>query len=241
MSRRPTPICDPVTIAGVALTGLATGMNHMATRKVESARNDALEAERIRQQGLDQQAAALNLQSQDRYQDFEGKQDERSSELGKYFTQQQAEAPVAAAMPASSSNITVANEDKARGEAKKRTDQIGTALGELRSFGDLLGDTSRLQARDAGQIAQIGGFKRGSSNILGLELDGANGAGSGYRMMGDIAGGLGKVGVSAGLSGAGGLGGMFGAASPYSFGAGGYTGAGPFMPGKPGLFNLYGG
>ena len=236
-------MCDPITIAGVALTGLAAGSNYLGGQKIESARNDALEAERIRQQGLDQQAAALNLQSQDRYQGFEEKQGERSKSLADYYTQQEAAAPAASALPASSSNITVAAEKKARGEAKDRTNQIGTALGELRSFGDLLGDTSRLQARDASQIGQIGGFKRGSSNILGMELDEANNAGGNYRMFGDIASGLGKVGVSAGLSGTGnGLSSMFGgAAPPYSFGAGGYTGAGPFMPGKPGLFNLYGG
>ena len=242
MRRGPTPICDPITIAGIALTGLATGANYMGNQKVESARNDALEAERIRQQGLDQQAAALNLQSQDRYQGFEKKQDERAGSLADYYTQQQAEAPAASALPASASNITVAAENKARGKAKDRTNQIGTALGELRSFGDLLGDTSRLQARDASQIGQIGGFKRGSSNILGMELDEANNAGDDYRLFGDIAGSLGKVGVSAGLSGTGGeLSNLFGAASPYSYGAGGYTGAGPFMPGKSGLFNLYGG
>jgi hypothetical protein len=202
-------MCDPF-IAGLALTGLSTGLNYVANQKVEGARDSAMAAERIRQQGLDQQADALNLQSQDRFQGFEDKKDERSSQLGQYFTDQVATPPTAAAMPASGSNITVQAENKARGDARERTDQIGNALGELRSFGDLLGDTSRLQARDASQIGQIGGFKRGSSNILGMELDAANSAGNGMRLGADIAGGLGKVGVSAGLSGTGGLGNLFG-------------------------------
>jgi hypothetical protein len=239
-------MCDPVTLAGIALTGLSTGLNYMANQQVEGARNSAMAAERIRQQGLDQQADALNLQSQDRYQNFDDKKEERSSQLGQYFTDQVATPPTAAAMPASGSNITVQAENKARGDARERTDQIGNALGELRSFGDLLGDTSRLQARDASQIGQIGGFKRGSSNVLGLELDAANSAGGGLRMGADIAGGLGKVGMSAGLSGAGGIGGVSNFASnasaPFAFGSGGYTGMGPFIPGNSGgggLFKLY--
>jgi hypothetical protein len=214
----------------------------MANQQVESARDSAMAAERIRQQGLDQQADALNLQSQDRFQGFEDKKDERSSQLGQYFTDQVATPPTAAAMPASGSNITVQAENKARGDARERTDQIGNALGELRSFGDLLGDTSRLQARDASQIGQIGGFKRGSSNVLGLELDSANSAGNGMRLGADIAGGLGKVGVSAGLSGGGGMVSDFtrDASAPFAFGSGGYTGMGPFIrPQSSGLANMF--
>jgi hypothetical protein len=219
----------------------------MANQQVEGARNSAMAAERIRQQGLDQQADALNLQSQDRYQNFDDKKEERSSQLGQYFTDQVATPPTAAAMPASGSNITVQAENKARGDARERTDQIGNALGELRSFGDLLGDTSRLQARDASQIGQIGGFKRGSSNVLGLELDAANSAGNGMRLGADIAGGLGKVGVSAGLGGAGGGSSMVAdftrdASAPFAFGSGGAMGSGmgPFIrPQSSGLSNMF--
>jgi hypothetical protein len=245
-------MCDPVTLAGIALTGLSTGLNYMANQQVESARDSAMAAERIRQQGLDQQADALNLQSQDRFQGFEDKKDERSSQLGQYFTDQVATPPTAAAMPASGSNITVQAENKARGDARERTDQIGNALGELRSFGDLLGDTSRLQARDASQIGQIGGFKRGSSNILGMELDSANSAGSGMRLGADIAGGLGKIGVNAGLSGTGSLGNLFGGGgnTVASAGAAGSRALGGALdrasvPGyagysAPNMFNIFG-
>jgi hypothetical protein len=224
----------------------------MANQQVESAREGAMAAERIRQQALDQQADALNLQSQDRFQGFEDKKEERATKLGDYFTEQQATPPAAAAMPASGSNITVQAETKARGDARERTDQIGNALGQLRSFGDLLGDTSRLQARDAGQIGQIGGFKRGSSNVLGLELDAANSAGSGLRLGADIAGTLGKVGTSAGLSGAGGLGNLFGGGgnTVASAGAAGSRALGGALdrasvPGyagysAPNMFNIFG-
>lgn len=197
-------MCDPVTIAGVALTGLSTGLNYAAQAKVQNARDDAMAAERIRQNTLDQEASALNTQSQDRYQDFEGQQDQRASSLADFFTSQDvAEPDASAALPATSSNITVREEAKQRGKAKDFTDRTGDALGELRSFGDLLGSISRLQGRDAMQIGQVGGFKRGSSSVLGYEMDAANSAGNGMKLFGDLAGGFGGLAMNAGLSGSG--------------------------------------
>lgn len=236
-------MCDPVTIAGVALTGLSSGLNYVAQNKVQDARDDALAAERIRQGRLDQEAQALNTQSQDRYENFEGKQTEKGVELADYFTGQDVPAPTAeAALPTTASNITVQEEAKQRGAAKDFTNRTGAALGNLRSFGDLLADTSRLQARDAGLIGQIGGFKRGSSNALGFELDEAASAGDGMKLFGDIAGGLGGIGVSAGLSG----GNLFGGATP-TVAAGAARAADPWVglrsvaaPNGSSIFNLYG-
>ena len=247
-------MCDPVTLGSIALTALGTGASYMGQQEVQSARDDALSAERIRQQGLDQQAAALNTQSQDRYQDFGAKQQEKSASLADYYkTQSPMPEATAQTVPQSSSNLVVANEAAKKAEAKQRTDQIGTALGGLRSFGDLLGNTSILQARDASKIGQVGNFKKGSSNVLSYELEDANSAGSGLSALGQIASGLGRVGVSAGLSGAGGN--LFGGASnvvnPASYAAGGSRALGGALDrasvggyagyGKPGLLSLFGG
>lgn len=176
----------------------------MAQQQVEAARNDALSAERIRQNQFDQEAAALNTQSQDRYQNFEGQQDAKAKTLSDYFTTQQAApATTGEIVPQSSSNLVVANENAKKAEAKQRTDQIGTALGGLRSFGDVLGGNNLLQARDASKVGQIGGFKKGSSNVLSYELEDANSAGGGLSTLGTIMSGLGRIGTGAGLSGAG--------------------------------------
>lgn len=224
-------MCDPMTIAGIALTGLSTGLNAAAQSNIQGARDDAMAAERIRQRGYDNQADAINTQSRERYADFEGQQADKSGQLADYFTSQDVAEPSAeAALPTSASNITVREENKQRGAAKDFTDKTGTALGELRSFGDLLGGISRLQARDAGTIGQLGGFKRGSSNVLGLELDNANNAGNGMKMFADIAGGLGSIGTSAGLSG-GNLGGLFKSSDPW---------AGMRSAGGGSLFSLFG-
>ncbi len=200
-------MCDPLTIAGIALTAGSTVANSIASNKVQKARNDAMAAERIRQNGFEQQAQALNTKSQDRYQNFNGQEDQKASELGKYFTDQHVadgadNAAVTQDMtaPQSGSNIVVAEENKQRAKAQQFTDQQGNALGELRSFGDVLGGIGRGQARDAGEIGQIGGFMRGSSGVLPYELDAANSAGDGLKTFGDLLGLGGSISLGKGLS-----------------------------------------
>lgn len=195
-------MCDPLTIAGVALTAGSTVANTMAANKVAKARDSAMAAERIRQGQLDQEAAAINTQSQDRYQDFEGQQEQEATKLGDYFAGQTTAEPTAAeALPTSTSNITIQEENKQRGQARDFTNKTGEALGNLRSFGDLLGSIGRDQARDASLVGQIGGFKAGSSNVLPFELDEASQKGNGLKLFGDILGGVGGIATSAGLSG----------------------------------------
>lgn len=203
-------MCDPLTIGSLILTGASVAANSYAQSQVMSARNDALAAERIRQANYDKQAEALNTHSQDQYKDFSGKQDTRGAELGAQYTANQTpDAAPTDLMPQSASNVVVAEDAKQAGAAKDYSNQQGKALGNLRAFGDLLGEDSRLQARDAQGVAQIGDFKRGSANVLQLELQDANNAGAGASMFGDILGGLGGLAGKAGASGAS-LGSLFG-------------------------------
>lgn len=201
-------MCEPLTLAGVALTAGSTLANSIASSKIAKARNNAMAAERTRQNAFEQEAQGLNTKSQDRYQDFSGQQDQKASELGQYFSDQQigasndnAAATDELTTPQSGSNIVVQEEAKQRAKARDFTNNQGEALGELRSFGDLLGGIGRSQARDAGQIGQIGGFMRGSSNVLPFELEAANSAGGGAKMFGDLLGLGGSLALGKGLSG----------------------------------------
>lgn len=233
-------MCDPLTLAGLALTAGSTVANTVAQNRVASARNDALAAERIRQGGLDREAEALNAQSQDRYQNFEGQQEQKAAKLSDYFKSQDVPEPSAeAALPVSASNLTVQEENKQRGKAQDFTNRTGEALGNLRSFGDLMGGLGRMQARDAAQIGQIGGFKQGSSAVLPYELEAANEKGAGLRLFGDVMGGLGGVSTMAGLSGAMpfGLGGDALSRNLVKAGVPGVRAVGPVG----GLRNLFGG
>ncbi|WP_020181501.1 hypothetical protein [Methylopila sp. M107] len=200
-------MCPPLALAGLALSAGSALANASAQRQVANARDDAMEAERLRQAAFDKRAQNLNTKSQDRYQNFGGKQAKRAGKLGDYFQgdakgRQTGADKVNAGgvLPASSSNITVAAEKRSLGDAAKYVDQQGAALGDLRAFGDLVGQIGRGQARDATTIGQIGDSKKGSAQILPLELEAANQQGSGLRLVGDIAQGFGSLGIAAGLA-----------------------------------------
>lgn len=197
-------MCDPITLTGLALTAGSTVVNTIAANKAANAREDVLAAERIRQGGLDKEAAALNAQSQDRYQDVEGKQTAKARDLSEFFTGSasagEANDAAASVMPSDTSSITVQEMAKQTGAARDFTDKQATSLAALRSFGDMLADNSRLQARDASLIGQIGGFKGGSSNVIPLELDAASQKGAGLRFLGDLLGGGGALATNYGLT-----------------------------------------
>ncbi len=104
-------------------------------------------------------------------------------------------------LPSSTSSVVNQETAKKEGEAQQYVDQQAGALAKMRAFGDLLGEISTKQARDASQIGQIGGFKQASQNLVPLELDNAQHAGDGWGLLGDVLGGLSSVGVSAGING----------------------------------------
>lgn len=212
-------MCDPLTIAGIALTAGSIVTNSVADGERTRARDNVLVAERMRQQTLDQEAQALNAVSQDRYVNFEPQQQERADQLGDYLQQNVAPDANSAAgtvMPSSSSDIVNDDLDQQQGEAQEYVDQQTGALADLRSFGDLLGETSLMQGRDAGLIGQIGGFKRGSSGVVPFELDHASEAGDGWNLFGDILAGAGSIATGAGLTGgSANLSKMFGAKSAF--------------------------
>lgn len=184
------------------MSGVSAGLNSAANSRVNSARNDALSAERIRQNGLNQEAANINTKSQDNFKTFGADQAASATKLGDYFAgQQPAPANPDAALPPTSSNIAVQEMGKQVDKSKAFTGKTGHALGDLRSFGDVLGSKSLDTARDSGSIGQIDNFKRGSSGVLPYELDHAAQAGNGLKTFGDLLGGAGQLAVSAGLSG----------------------------------------
>jgi len=206
-------MCAPLTIAGAVLSVGGMAANSIASGQVESATNRAVEAERGRQAQLKREAAAVQEQSRQRYDNQAGQQDQRAQELGSYLQSQQiqppaAGAPAEASIAPTSSGIVTQEDARQRAKASAYSQGQAQALGTMRSFGDLLGEQSRLQGRDAGEIGQIGGFMKGSSAVLPLELDAAGQAGNGWKTVGGLASGLGNLGVSAGLSG--GLGSLLG-------------------------------
>lgn len=238
-------MCDPTTLAGLALTAGSTVVNTIAANKAASAREDVLAAERIRQTQLDREAEALNATSQDRYEKADVKQEAKARDLTDFFTGPntagEANDSAASVLPSDTSDITVREMAKQTGAAQNFTGQQAASLATLRSFGDMLGDNARLQARDAGIIGQIGGFKRGSSGIIPLELDEASQKGRGLQFLGDLLGGAGSLATNYGLTRGGSAGPIpiFGAKSAATAGASLAPGVSPFPRLRPGTPTLY--
>jgi hypothetical protein len=197
-------MCDPLTIGGLALSAGSMAANTMAQNKIAKARSGAMAAERMRQQQYEAEAQGLNDKSRKSYDGFGGQQADKASSLAGMFKQ---DAPVQTGetAPQSASNIVVREQAKQGEKAKAYGDQQATALGNLRSFGDVMGGLGRSQARDAMGVAQIGGFMRGSANVLPYELEAANSKGNGMKMFGDLLGAGGQIAMGMGLRGGGGI------------------------------------
>lgn len=198
-------MCDPLTIAGAALSAGGIAANSIGASQAAAASSRAYAAEQQRQAQLRNEAAQVQQHSNSLYEGFAGKQQDRAADLTTYLRSNQLPAQGSAQTtveaPASGSNITTQGEASQRAHADAYASQQAGALADMRSFGDLLGTNALAQARDAGQIGQIGNFMRGSASVLPIELNAASHAGDTFKTLGGLAGGLGKVGITAGLNG----------------------------------------
>jgi hypothetical protein len=78
-------------------------------------------------------------------------------------------------------------------------DQQAHALGDLRSFGDMLGTADRAQAMDALAVGQIGNNEKGyATNVLPYQLTSAGHSGDNMQTLGDV---LALAGTAAGAYG----------------------------------------
>ncbi|MVS97888.1 hypothetical protein [Devosia marina] len=205
-------MCTPLIVAGLALTAGSMVANSVAQSQIDTARNDVLHAELSRQQGYDAQINDLNTQSQDRFVDWEGQQDARADDLASMFASSVDDPNMSAMLPTSASNIVNNETAKRKADAQEFVDQQSGALANMRSFGDLLGETSLLQGRDTAKVGQLGGFKIGSQGLVPYELDEANRAGDGAKFFGDLLRLGGTVATGAGIGG-GSIASMFGQGS----------------------------
>lgn len=202
-------MCEPITLIGLGLSAAGSIANGMAANDAAKARASALQAERYRQQGLQDQQTALAQQSQEGFQNMPEQIDARTQELTDYFMAPIGDDPNATAgmvAPEGTSSITVREMDRQSGAAKGRTDAQAASLAKMRSFGDLLGDKMRGVSRNSSAIDQLTGFRRGSTDAMAPELEAAAMAGAGKNTLGDILGGMGSI--------ATGYGNMVGASDP---------------------------
>lgn len=200
-------MCDPMTLTGLALSAGSSVMNNMAANDAAKARSSALNAERLRQRGMEQKQTALADESQGQLQNFGEDQGQRVSDLAGYFKEpiaSDANAEAGMIAPEGTSSITVREMANQSGKATDKANASAENLASLRSFGDLLGDKMRGVQRNSGAIDQMTGMRRGSTDALSFELDAAAQKGAGKRMFADLLGGAGSlVGGYSAMAGAG--------------------------------------
>jgi hypothetical protein len=182
------------------------GANAIGAKKQDNALAGAMATERLRQKQYDDESFALNDAARGRVEAAPAQIETRGDDLAAMFAGNGQEAPAEPIIttPASSSNVVMSREGAAMDKAKASTDARAGNLGELRAFGDVFGDVSRMQGRDAGQLGLIGSMRRGSQSILPMELEGAQGAGGNWRLLGDILSAGSMFAGPSGMLGAGG-------------------------------------
>lgn len=182
-----------MALPALALPALFMGgsvlANTIASRQQQGALDAAYGAERQRQRRFDDEARVVNERGRERYEDFGQQQEDRRGSLVDLYTQAQESAPArpVGAAPATGSNLVVNATNTAQGRTDADLADQAARRANFRSFGDILGDISTAQARDAGDLSMIGGFKRGSQSVLPSELQAAAARGGGMRLLGDLA------------------------------------------------------
>jgi lambda family phage tail tape measure protein len=170
-------MCEPITLAGIALSIAGTVVNSIAASEVAEARASAMEAERQRQKGYQDEAAAVNAQSLKRYSNADADitaAAQKATDTVKTTQEHTADANTMAGsqMPTSSSDIVNSETTNQMAKSKAYTGQQAEALGTLRGFGDMLGEASRGQAqlraseeqiktlRETGAISELDSLRR---------------------------------------------------------------------------------
>lgn len=196
-------MCDPISIAGAALTGAGMAENAIGSNAVQSSINSAEQQEQylngVQQQRINQaNSAALG-----NYSNFQQGQTAEGKSLGDFL---QANS-TGAAPPKSYMAPTDANTQNELSTQNSIGNALGTqqarSLGNVRSFGDYLASANRGAARNLQTADQGANFMQGNANVLGLQLHDAQQAGNTNSLLGSIGTALGGLGIKAGISGAG--------------------------------------
>jgi hypothetical protein len=190
---------EMLAYAAMAAQAVGTGMKLLGQDKVDDERRAAMRAEAARQRSFQQQSAeqVAETTKQVGREAQEQAENEATAErvqkmtpettvpvAGEYSqTNQQAPSVVKGAIGRQIADAV----RRGRGNVKN--------LARLSAYGDAGLDTNLKLLRSAERIQQIANNSAGSSRVLPFELQDANRAGQGFDLAGDIASGLGSIGM----------------------------------------------
>jgi len=193
--------------ASLAATVASSISNSEAASADSSAKSRAFQQASNERRQFDAESKTVTDRERDRYQQAPGQMETRAKTVSDLYKGNSEATPAAGvttgAIPTSASNLTVQEGKKQGDKVSAFNTQQGAAAANLRSFGDVFSDVGRGVTQDRGELGTIGSFRQGSASVSPLFFDAASHAGDGSRQMGDLFGGLGRVGMSAALSGGG--------------------------------------
>lgn len=196
---------DPVTATGLALSLGGTVLGGMEqsknTKRMVQARNDAAEAEMIRQRAFQDEAGSTFADTLGTFQPQ--RQAEALEQSQQKRTQQIQDRPLsdAGSVPLAGSAPSVVRENLAStfGEANTRARNDATRLGRLSGYDDFLFGNNINLSRSGGRLGEISSFARGSAGLLPVEQQAA--ANNAYRAPSGFADLLQLAGTGVGLAG----------------------------------------
>lgn len=233
-------MCLPVlAIAGIAASLAGAGMQYLGQQKADHALNSTFNRERTRQKGFEADQVA---KFQDSLNSTSGVADPAAQAAAAAARQHVLEGVTKSASPAaegylpgssSAPQVVSSHAETAGHAADARTSSLAGALASLGGLNDLMQSNDIHIGRNSQEIGQIGGFKRGSLDVLQSEMDAAKQKGGTLRMLGGLAQSIGGMMLSGGLGGMGGAGGAIvptgGATAGFGSAIGSNMGGGGFM------------
>lgn len=171
------------------MTAAGTAAQAAGARKARKAMDGAREAERIRQKGFQAQSDAAFNESMGQQGADTQKERIAQAEAERAATAQAAQQPSAVVnIPTQGETPTVvSDETSARvGAGNAQAAQDAAARAAMSSFGDVQLGNALLNTRYGQQQGQIGDFMRGSSNVLGIEMEAASRRGDSLKGIGSL-------------------------------------------------------
>lgn len=202
-------MCDPLSIAAAVATVAGSAAQAAGARKAERARDQAIAAERLRQDEFGRRSEiqfgdALAEHTRDRQDEKIGDAVARRQQAFDRATERR---PSADRTPGSSrAPAVIQSETKSQNaRAERRSAGEGAAQASLGSWADLLLSGAQARQRAGDQVNAINSFRRGSLDVLPLEVQAAGRKGRGLRTLGDLLVAGGQIaGMAGGIPGSGG-------------------------------------
>jgi hypothetical protein len=198
-------MCDPMSIAAAALTVAGTGAQAIGSSKASRAQSNVAAAETARQERFRREQAALFEQSQ------AGQTREAQDQKLNEATERRTNALQGAVTQGSAADVPLAGNEasvvadtisrRLAGSAQTARDE-GGRLGALGAFKDLNFGNAISLGRSGQQQGMLGGFSRGSADLVPMEMDIAGQRGQGWQSFGRLLSGVGSL---TGMAGAYGL------------------------------------